>query len=182
MQDQEILDMLRQTPELGITALMERYGRLVYALVRNRLPADVFCAADVEDCVADAFNEFYLGLDKYDPGKGSVRSWLCVIARNKALGLVRRRYRDADILPLDEDLAVDDMMLESDLVERELRAVVLAAVKKLEEPDREIILRKFYMGEQTKDIAARLGLTAANVDTRTHRAIEKLRKKLKEWR
>lgn len=182
MQDWEILDTLRQTPELGIKTLMEQYGRLVYVVAKNRLPIDAFCAADVEDCVADTFNEFYLGLDKYDPEKGSIRSWLCVIARNKALGLVRRRYRESDAFPLDEELTADDTLMESSLEEQELRAVVLAEVKAMEEPDREIVLRKFYLGEPSKEIAARLGLTVANVDTRTHRAIERLRKKLKEWR
>ena len=36
-------------------------------------------------------------------------------------------------------------------------------------------------GMTEREIAARLGLTVSNIDTRTHRAIEKLRKKLKEW-
>ena len=70
---------------------------------------------------------------------------------------------------------------ESELEDRELRRVVLDEVKSLGEPDREILLRKFYLGEPSKEIAVRLGLTTANVDTRTHRAVEKLRKKLKEW-
>ena len=60
--------------------------------------------------------------------------------------------------------------------------MVLEAVEELGEPDREIMLRKFYLGEPSAQIAARLGMTAGGVDTRTHRAVEKLRKKLAEWR
>lgn len=175
------MDILRRTPELGMNALMEQYGGLVYAVARGRLPAGVFCAADVESCAADTFSEFYLGLDRYDPEKGSIRAWLCVIAKRNALDLVRRRYREVDIIPLDEALAGAEATLESGLEERELRRVVLEAVQELGEPDREILLRKYYLGEPSREIAARLGLTAANVDTRAHRAIEKLRKKLKEW-
>lgn len=184
MQDREIMEILQQNPEAGVKVLMELYARLIYAVVRGRLPGDVFCTADVEDCVADTFDEFYLGRDRYDPEKGSIRSWLCVIARNKALGLVRRRYRESDVVPLNEELAASgaEAQLESGLEEQELRKVMLAAVKELKEPDREIVLRKFYLGESSREIAARLNLTVANVDTRTHRAIEKLRKKLKEWR
>lgn len=182
MQDWEILDTLRQTPEFGIKALMEQYGKLVYAVARNRLPADVFCAADVEDCVADTFHDFYFGLDHYDLEKGSLRAWLCAIARNKALELVRQRCRKGGVFPLDEELTADAILLESSLEEQALRTAVLTAVKELEEPEREILLRKFYLGEPSKEIAARLRLTVANVDTRTHRAVEKLRNKLKEWR
>lgn len=177
------MDALRRTPERGMAALMEQYAGLVYAVVKRRLPGDLFCSADVEGCAADTFSEFYLDLDKYDPGKGSVRSWLCVIARHNAQDLVRRRYREAGVIPLDRELeaADDGAVLESGLEERELRRAVLEAVEGLGEPDREIILRKYYLGEPTREIAARLGLTASNVDTRTHRAVEKLRGKLKEW-
>ena len=183
MEDRELLDALRRTPELGMKTLMEQYAGLVYAVARSRLPENVFCVADVEGCTADAFSEFYLDLDKYDPKKGSIRAWLCVIARHNALDLARKRYREAQMLPLNE--ALEDTsagaMLESELEDRELRRVVLDEVKSLGEPDREILLRKFYLGEPSKEIAVRLGLTTANVDTRTHRAVEKLRKKLKDW-
>lgn len=184
MGDQELLDLLRRAPEQGMKALMERYGGLVYAVSKGRLPQDVFCAADVEGCAADAFSEFYLGLDRYSPEKGSIRAWLCVIARRNALDLVRRRYRERKVLRLDEELdaAGPETVLESDLEERELRRVVLEAVGELGEPDREIILRKFYLGEPSKEIAGRLEMTAGNVDTRAHRAVGKLREKLKEWR
>ncbi|MCI8915828.1 MAG: sigma-70 family RNA polymerase sigma factor [Oscillospiraceae bacterium] len=183
MRDQEMLDMLRRSPEKGMGLLMERYAGLVYAVARSRLPGGMFCAADVEGCVADAFSEFYLDLDSYDLEKGSIRSWLCVIARHNALDLARQRCREGErLLPLEDELAAAGGGLESGLEERELRRVVLEAVAELGEPDREIMLRKFYLGEPSAQIAARLGMTAGGVDTRTHRAVEKLRKKLAEWR
>lgn len=184
MEERELLDLLRRAPERGMEALMERYGGLVYAVARGRLRGGGFCAADAEGCAADAFSEFYLSLDRYDPAKGSVRAWLCVIARNNALDLLRRRYREGGVVSLDEGLAAAEAgaPLESGLEERELRRTALEAVKELDEPDREIILRKYYLGEPSREVAARLGLTAANVDVRSHRAVEKLRKKLAEWR
>lgn len=182
MQDCELLDALRQTPERGMRLLMEQYAGLVCAVVRGRLPKGVFCEADVEGCAADAFSEFYLGLDRYNPEKGSIRSWLCVIARNKALDQLRQRYREADVLPLDEGLTDSEALLESGLEERELRGVVLAAVEELPEPDREIMVRKYYLGESSREIAVRLEMSVSNVDTRSHRAIQRLRERLKDWR
>lgn len=180
MGDPELLDLLRRDPEEGMKALIARYGALVYAAAKSRLPQGTFCPADVEGCAADAFSEFYLDLDKYDPARGSIRAWLCTIARHNALDLARRRAP----LPLDEELAgtASEALLESDLEERELRTAVLEAVKALDQPDREILLRKFYLGERSKEIAGRLGLTVSNVDARTSRAVERLRKRLKEWR
>lgn len=180
MGDAEMLDLLQKNPEKGLKALITQYGGLVYAVVRRNLP-ESFCAADIEACAAEVFSEFYLDLDKYDPSKGSIKAWLCVIARHNAVDLARR---NTDVLPLDEEIRTDigGISLESNLEEHELRRAVLSEVKSLDEPDREILLRKFYLGESSKEIAERMKMTVSNVDTRTSRAVEKLRKRLDDWR
>lgn len=175
--DEELLNLLRSSPEKGFRALVQQYGGLVTAVIKRILPQ----AADAEACAADVFSEFYLGLDQYDPSKGSLKAWLCVIARHNAVDLARKKM---PTLSPDEghDLAPEKTSPESDLEEREFRKAVLAEVKALNGPDREILLRKFYFGESSKEIAARLGLSVSNVDTRTSRAVEKLRKRLRDWR
>ena len=52
---------------------------------------------------------------------------------------------------------------------------VFEAIKDLGELDSEIIIRKFYLSEPSKKIAKKLGMTVSAVDTRTHRALKKLR-------
>lgn len=180
MGDAELLEMLLENTEKGLKALIAQYGGLVYAVVRRNLP-ETLRAADAEACAAEVFSEFYLDLNKYDPSKGSIKAWLCVIARHNAVDLARR---NTAVLPLDEEIRTDigGTSLESDLEERELRSAVLSEVKSLNDPDREILLRKFYLGESSKEIAARLKMTVSNVDARTSRAVGKLRKKLDDWR
>ncbi|MDE7362144.1 MAG: sigma-70 family RNA polymerase sigma factor [Oscillospiraceae bacterium] len=180
MRDAELLELLQKNPEKGLKALIVQYGGLVYTVVRRNLP-EALCTADAEACAAEVFSDFYLDLNKYDPSKGSIKAWICVIARHNAIDLTRR---NTEVLPLDEEIRADigGISLESDLEERELRCAVLSGVKSLNEPDREILLRKFYLGESSKEIAARLKMSVSNVDTRTSRAVEKLRKKLDDWR
>jgi RNA polymerase sigma-70 factor (ECF subfamily) len=69
----------------------------------------------------------------------------------------------------------DDIDIESELEERELVREVLDAVEALGEPDTSIIIRKYYLGESSTEIAKALDLTVSNVDTRAHRALNKLR-------
>lgn len=180
MKDAELLELLQKNQEKGLKALIAQYGGLVYTVVRKNLP-QAFCTADAEACAAEVFSDFYLDLNKYDPSKGSIKAWLCVIARHNAIDITRR---STEVLPLDEEIRADigGIALESDLEERELRRAVLSEVKSMNEPDREILLRKFYLGESSKEIAARLKMSVSNVDTRTSRAVEKLRKKLDDWR
>lgn len=177
MTDAELLGLLRNDPEKGLKHLTKQYGGLVYAVIRRRLGNGVFGVADIESCAADTISEFYLDLDKFDLSKGSVKAWLCVIASHNAADLRREAP-----LPLNEDINAAEVMLESNLEESEMRKAVLASVKSLKEPDREILLRKYYLGESSKEIAARLGMSVSNIDTRASRAVEELRRILDDWR
>ena len=71
----------------------------------------------------------------------------------------------------------DDTFIESDLEDNELRCEVLCAIEELGEPDSSIIFRKYYYGESSKDIARAISMSVSTVDTRAHRALNKLRKK-----
>lgn len=179
MRDEQLLKKLRHDPNGGMKQVIDQYASLVWAVVKARLAIPPFCPADVEACVADTFSEFYCDLAKYDPSKGSIRSLLCVIARHNATDLLRQHYKEAHILPLDEDAPhADDLWVEGDFEDKAQRLELIQAIRELGDPDREILLRKYYLSQSSKEIAGALQLTVSNVDTRTHRAIEKLRKRL----
>ena len=178
MQDDVLINMLRTDPERGMKKLMDTYAGLVYTVVRNKLTASIFCPADIESCAADTFAEFYCDLDKYSPALGSIKSWLCVIAKHNAADHLRRFYKEATILSSDSDEAAqyaDDFSLEGDFEDRQLRAALINAVKGLGEPDREIMVRKYYLGQSSKEIGKVLGMSVSNVNTRTSRAVRKLK-------
>lgn len=179
MRDDRLLKKLQTDPENGMKMLIHQCAGLVYAVVRSKLLQGQFCEADIESCVADTFSEFYCGLSQYDPDKGSIKSLLCVIARSNALDYLRRHYRDKDTLSL-EDTAVtqhpDDFSLEGDFEDKTVRQALLTAIVTLGSPDKDILIRKYYLNQSSKEIAAALHMGVSAVDTRTHRAIQKLRK------
>ena len=180
MEDAKLLRLLHKDPSVGMEQLMNQYAGLVYAVIKGKLAESSCVSSDIEDSVADVFSEFYTDLPKYDPKLSSIKSFLCVLARNNAIDVLRKRERqnrDASLDDADRLLQIaDDVSISSELVENELRREVFDAVKKLGEPDTSIIIRKYYFGESSKEIAEALKLTASNVDTRTHRALNKLRK------
>ena len=180
-QDSELLELLRKDPNRGMEELVRLYSGLLYYVVRGRLQKAAFSEEDVEDCVADSFCEFWESLQRLDGSKGSIKAWLSVIAANNAGDLLRKRKNEAGAISLQDDSApepTDDFSLEGDFETREQRAELLLAVKALEYPDREILIRKFYLQQSSKEIAEALGLSVSNVDTRTHRAVGKLRERL----
>ena len=181
MPDDALYQLLKIDPEAGMKALIDQYASLVYAVVRGKLFAPPFDPSDIEHCVADVFSEFYIELDKYDPERGSIKALLCVIARHNALDLLRKRQTAPPDLSLDGETfpdLTDDFSLEGDFEDQETQRTLMEAIRNLGHPDRNILVRKFYLGQSSKEIALALDLTVSNVDTRTHRAIQTLRNRL----
>ena len=179
MEDSKLLRLLHKDPNAGMEQLLSQYTGLVYAVVKSKLDGSYYVSSDLEACVADVFSKFYTELSGYDPRLSSIQSYLCVIARNHAINVAKKRHLEGGISLNDAQSILqipDDVMIESDLTDKELRREVLRAVEDLGEPDSSIIFRKYYYGESSKEIAKAVGLSVSNVDTRTHRALNKLRK------
>lgn len=179
MEDNKLLRLLHKDPSAGMEQLMNQYTGLVYAVVKSKLDDSFYVSSDIEDCVADVFSKFYAELSDYDPKISSIKTYLCVIARNQAINVSKRRSLEGGISLDDEQSLLqvaDDVLIDSELADDELRREVIKAVEDLGEPDSSIIFRKYYYGESSKDVAKAVGLTVSNVDTRTHRALNKLRK------
>ena len=101
----------------------------------------------------------------------------CTQQRNRPFA--KKKKQQGELSTDDENSFIhisDDIDIEGEIAEDELRREVLNAIKSLGEPDSSILIRKFYFGESSKDIANALKLTVSNVDTRTHRSLDKLRK------
>ena len=178
MEDQKLLHLLREKPNEGLRQLIDRYGGLLYTVVRARLTGHDHLSSDVEECVADTVSSFYTHLDRYDPEIATIKTYLCVMARNRAVDLLRKNgnYKNAiEAEYLDIQFSNGETP-NGILEEKELRQAVFSAILSLQEPDSSILIRKFYLAESSKEIADALGLTASTVDTRANRALQKLKK------
>lgn len=178
MRDEELIRLLHKKPYEGMKALTQQYSGLLCAVVGSKLSKSVYNSAEIEDCVANTFSEFYINIDKFNPKESSLKSWLCVLARNNAIDVLRKDK--AVKISMDDKNTFarieDGSSLEIDIEDKALRKQVLNEVKNLGEPDRTIIIKKYYFNKSSKEIANELGMTVSNVDTRTHRAISKLKK------
>jgi len=67
--------------------LVRRHQGPVFAVARSFAT----CAGEVEDVAQDAFLAAYASLRSFDPTRGSFRTWLLAIARNRCRDLGRRR-------------------------------------------------------------------------------------------
>lgn len=126
-----------------------------------------------EDLTQATFERALRAWSRFDPRRGTERTWLFAIARNLLIDHHRRRRSQPSEPLLEGDLA--------GLIEPEEGAVGLEleqALAQLPVRNREVLALR-YGGDLTgPEIAALLGLTLANVQQITSRSLRKLREVL----
>lgn len=162
-------------PETGLRWAMREYAALVRGILRRILPGreDV-----VEECMADVFVALWRNAQRLQVRQVPVRAWLIVTARNTGINRYRELQRREEI-PLTDELLQTLADLPADLA-GDAAQLVGALVAAMDPPDRDIFLRKYYLLQSSREIAAALGLSVANVNTRLSRGRDRLRQQLRE--
>lgn len=171
--DDKIRMLLKEQPNKGLQMAMKQYGGLCWSIARNQLQ-DVGTREDVEDCVSDAFAALYEAREKLDGQKGTVKSYLAVIAKRKAIDCYHRLIK-IQANEEKEPAEVHTGLSEAEFQRIADRAALFEAIKALGEPDTQIILRRYFLGQSTKEIAAALQLKENTVDKKVQRGLAKLR-------
>jgi len=155
---------------------MEQHSRLLWAVAGSVLNR-VGSAADIEECVADVFVQLWRNPALYDPDRGTVKAYLATAAKNRALDRYRQLTRGKTVALDDETLPDDDDLLDNICTQEGYQALY-AAVNELTEPDREIIIRRYFLDQMPAEIAPALKTTPKQVQNRLYQAKLRLRKTL----
>ena len=154
----------------ALAQLYDRYAPTLLAVGHRMLGG----GREAEDLVHDVFLEAWRQAGSYDPARGTVRAWLLVRLRSRALD----RHRAASIAPvpvadvcqLEERAAAgEDPALAPD------RAAVRRALEALPREQRAVLELGYFHGLSSSEIALRTGAPIGTVKTRVATALAKLR-------
>ena len=163
---EKILARLAAEPEEGMKPQCGFYTGLMCTVCR--ILGSGASPQDVEDCVSAAFARFWFSRRSYDPQRCGLSGWLCIIAKRQCMICCEKR-RPAGGL---EGASRTRRQAPRTRPRRERRQELLSAIDALENTDREILLRKYFMSQNSKDIARIMHMTVSAVDTRAHRAVK----------
>lgn len=175
MTDKELLKKLKKDKSSGLSAVIDLYSGLLYKIAAGII-LPLGTKEDVEECVSDSFLAFYGEIDKIDLEKASIKAYLAVITKRRAIDFYRRLKRASELIS-DEDTAVLASTEDFTLTE-ERRSIITNALLNLGEPDKTIITRRFYLGETAEEIGNALGMSASAVQKRIERSKNKLKAEL----
>jgi RNA polymerase sigma-70 factor, ECF subfamily len=180
--DIELMARLKDGQQEALSPLFDRYHRLVLSIaakiVRDRTEA--------EDLMQEVFLEVYRFVGRFDPDKGTAKSWIMQFAYYKSLK--RRRYlalRGAfekdkiNAFDPPEFSHASGSEVEEYSSNQEMLAVVQQGMAELTPKQQEVVQLVCFEGLLLSEIAERTEESLGNVRHHYYRGIEKLREIVK---
>ncbi len=158
----------------ALDALYERHGRGIFSFLMAHLNDNTILA---EEVLQDVMLAAWQNAPRFRQ-ESKVRTWLLVIARNRAINAQRRRR--LHLVELDEhSITSDDDTSPLEQAHRNANYEILRqAIQQLPAAHQEILTLVFYQQLSGAEIAAVLGISEGTVKSRLHRAKEALRRTL----
>ena len=174
MQEKEIIELILQRDEKGLTLFQKYYTPLIRYIVSPILND----SEDKEDCISEITMKIWDNIESFDSGKGSWNGWITAIARNTALRYTRKQKSAVSTEDIPLNLPSTDPTPEEALIQKEREQMLANALSKLSQKERALFYRKYYYLQSTAQIAAELGATERAVEGKLYRIKKRLRKLL----
>ena len=168
-EDFTLLERIRRGDEAAMTAIYDRYNRIVYS-VSLRVLRDVPAA---EDVLQEVFMQVWRSPGSFLETKGSLGGWLAVVARNRSIDILRRR-RSTD--QVEEVALASPFNLAEEAERNNMMERARAAIVHLPVEQRKTLEMAFFDGLTHTEIAEMTGDPLGTVKTRIRSALLTLRK------
>jgi RNA polymerase sigma-70 factor (ECF subfamily) len=170
--DVELAERLLARDDSALREVIELYGGPVHGMAR-RVIAEPTLA---EDVAQDTFLALWRRPGAFDPGRGSLQSFLLGVARNKAIDLVRReeslkRKRDS----LEAEVRATPAAVEPGSAGIEERHEVRDALGRLTPVQREALVLAYFGGRTYREVAEELQIPEGTAKTRLRDGLIRLR-------
>jgi RNA polymerase sigma-70 factor, ECF subfamily len=178
--DEELMPLVgRKDPE-AFEVLYDRHGGAAYSLA-YRIVGD---RAAAEEVTQEAFISVWRSGARFDATRGSVRSWLLSVVRNRAIDFLRSKGGKAPKLDFDDESALEQRpaaeRTEEEALRRETATEVRGAIGNLPGEQAKVIELAYFGGFSHSEIAEILSLPMGTVKGRMRLGLEKIRGELAE--
>ena len=177
MNDEKILDLYWDRSERAIHETEAKYGKYLLFIAGNILDSQEDCIECLNDTLLAAWNAI-------PPARPEMlRTFLAKIMRNIALGKLnyqnaekRGSGRVAEAIEELGDISDSESSMENVVERVALTEVLEAFLESLQDAERKVFIKRYWLFKTTREISEQTGLTESNVRVMLFR----LRRKLKD--
>jgi RNA polymerase sigma-70 factor (ECF subfamily) len=177
--DEEMMQLVQASDPRAFELLYDRHAgaafSLAYRMVGNRVSA--------EDITQEAFLSIWRSRLRYDPARGSVRTWVLGIVHNRAIDSLRRSVvhdRRRQTMEGVEERFEARERTDVEAARRDEARTVRSALDTLPEEQRRTIELAYFGGFSHSQIAELLNEPIGTVKGRMRLGLDKMRRQLSE--
>jgi RNA polymerase sigma-70 factor (ECF subfamily) len=178
--DEDLMPLVERKEAAAFELVYDRHGGAAYSLA-YRIVGD---RGTAEDVTQEAFLSVWRSGARYDRTRGSVRTWLLGVVRNRAIDALRRQATRAPTVELELDRLPDQgpytELTDTEALRQEAAREVRGALRMLPADQLKVIELAYFGGLSHSEIADALGMPLGTVKGRMRLAMEKIRATLAE--
>lgn len=171
-----LLQKLKNHDQKALGEIMDKYSRLAASVVLG-VSKGTLSKEDVEETIADVFVTLWNNAEKVQEGK--LKSYICVIARTRALNKLAVTKGKA-VLNIEDYDPEDDFSIADETEKKDIHRELREIIAEIGQPDREILIRHYYWNQTTSQISGETGINAETVKSKLRRTRDKIKAKLIE--
>ena len=177
--DHDIIKLLEAKDQKAISLVEERYQKLIRYIAGTILFGR---ETAIEECVNDVYMKIWMYGARYDYKKAAFKTYIIAITRITALNHLRKVQQHEEQEEFQELETMQEAYIdykqnpEHQVIQKEEVKILEDLLKELKKKDKELVLRRFYYLQSTKQIAAAMKMSENAVDSK----LSRLRKKIKK--
>jgi RNA polymerase sigma-70 factor (ECF subfamily) len=178
--DEDLMPLVERKDAAAFEIVYDRHGGPAYSLA-YRIVGDRQVA---EEVTQEAFLSVWRTGARFDRARGSVRTWLLGVVRNRAIDVLRREAGRAPTVSLELDTVPEQESrfepTDAEALRHEAGREVRGALRDLPEDQLKVVQLAYFGGLSHSEIADVLGMPLGTVKGRMRLAMEKMRATLAE--
>jgi RNA polymerase sigma-70 factor, ECF subfamily len=172
--DTDVLRRMAAGDRDALAVLYDRYAPLLLGVGQRMLKS----RREAEDLVHDVFLEVWRQARDYDTARGSVRSWVLMRLRSRALDRLKSAGYSRVVSIEAGTVREDQMVSDQDPGIGPDCALVRRALAGLPDDHRTVLELAYFEGLSLSEISERLGVPLGTIKSRLARALGRLREHL----
>jgi RNA polymerase sigma-70 factor (ECF subfamily) len=160
----------------AFAALHARHAAHAHAAARRILGS----SPAAEDAVQEALLQLWRAGDRYSAERGSLRAFLLVLVRSRALDLLRREHVRAAAAERARAGAEEPVVVfgADEIARRELRGDLVASLRSLPAEQREVLALQYLGGRTQAEVSDELDVPLGTVKGRSRLGLARMRRDL----
>ncbi len=180
MEDNQIIELYFRRDESALAETAKKYGSFCLSIAMNVLSVK----EDAEECVNDTYHKAWNQIPPTRPD--SFKAFLGRIVRNCSISKYRalhakKRFHGLEIMLSELNDCIPAMTdVEQTMEAKELSEYISAWLEGLPAEDRVLFVRRYWYGDEVRNLAKQCGVSATQMTQRMLRLRRKLKKFLTE--